>query len=123
MSIGTLVAGVDSSTQATKVVIVDPDDGRIVAQGHARHTVSGTGGAREIGPEGVVVGPRGTRSPRLDAPAKSGRSPSAASSMGWSPSTATERRSVPASLWNDTRAAEDAERLTERLGAPSLGAR
>ena len=40
-----LIAGVDSSTQATKVVLVDPDDGRLVAQGQARHTVTGTGGS------------------------------------------------------------------------------
>ncbi|HKB29107.1 MAG TPA: hypothetical protein VKC59_08795, partial [Candidatus Limnocylindrales bacterium] len=45
-----LVAGVDSSTQATKVVVVDSDSGRLVAQGQARHTVTGTGGARETDP-------------------------------------------------------------------------
>jgi xylulokinase len=47
---GPLVAGVDSSTQATKVVIIDPATGRLVAQGQARHTVTGTGGARETDP-------------------------------------------------------------------------
>ena len=45
-----LVAGVDSSTQATKVVVVDADSGAVVASGTARHTVSGTGGARETDP-------------------------------------------------------------------------
>ena len=48
--VGSLVAGVDSSTQATKVVIVDPDDGQIVAQGQAAHVVTGTNGARETDP-------------------------------------------------------------------------
>ena len=33
----TLVAGVDSSTKSTKVVIVDIDDGTIVASATARH--------------------------------------------------------------------------------------
>jgi sugar (pentulose or hexulose) kinase len=32
-----LVAGVDVSTQATKVLIVDPDDGAVVAVGRAQH--------------------------------------------------------------------------------------
>jgi sugar (pentulose or hexulose) kinase len=33
----TLVAGVDSSTKSTKVVIVDSDDGKIVASATSRH--------------------------------------------------------------------------------------
>ncbi len=43
-------AGVDCSTQATKVLVVDPDDGRVVASGRAPHEVTGTGGARETDP-------------------------------------------------------------------------
>ena len=46
-----LVAGVDLSTQATKVLIVDPADGRVVASGRAPHEVTGSGGARETDPE------------------------------------------------------------------------
>jgi len=45
-----LVAGVDSSTQATKVLIVDCDEGTVVAEGRAAHTVTGEGGARETDP-------------------------------------------------------------------------
>src|SRR5919109_4122931 len=48
---GSLVAGVDCSTQSTKVLIVDPDDGRVVATGRADHVVTGVGGARETDPE------------------------------------------------------------------------
>jgi len=44
------VAGVDCSTQATKVLIVNPEDGRVVASGRAPHEVTGTGGARETDP-------------------------------------------------------------------------
>ena len=46
-----LVAGVDTSTQATKVLVVDPDDGRVVATGRAPHEVTGADGARETDPE------------------------------------------------------------------------
>jgi xylulokinase len=45
-----LVAGVDCSTQSTKVLVVDPDDGRVVASGRADHVVTGEHGARETDP-------------------------------------------------------------------------
>jgi xylulokinase len=45
-----LVAGVDCSTQSTKVLIVDPEDGRVVATGRADHVVTGERGARETDP-------------------------------------------------------------------------
>jgi xylulokinase len=45
-----LVAGVDCSTQSTKVLVVDPDDGRVVARGRADHLVTGERGARETDP-------------------------------------------------------------------------
>ena len=45
-----LVAGVDTSTQATKVLVVDSETGSIVASGRAGHTVSGERGARETDP-------------------------------------------------------------------------
>ena len=41
MPVSPLVAGVDCSTQSTKVVLVDPDGGHIVASGHTPHTVTG----------------------------------------------------------------------------------
>lgn len=116
MSIGTLVAGVDSSTQATKVVVVDPDSGQLIAQGQAPHTVTGSGGARESDP-------REWWSALRSALAATGR----AGEIG-AVSVAGQQHGLvvlddggeplrDASLWNDTRAAEDAERLTERLGA------
>ncbi len=111
-----LVAGVDSSTQATKVVVVDSDSGRLVAQGQARHTVTGTGGARE-------TDPREWWSALRAALAETGRVAEigAISIAGQQHGLVVlDRRGEPirpASLWNDTRPAEDAERLTERLGA------
>ena len=108
---GTLVAGVDSSTQATKVVIVDPDDGRLVAQGAAPHTVTGEHGARE-------TDPREWWSALLTSLAATGRaSEVAAIAVGGQQHglVVLDRAGEPlrkASLWNDTRPAEDAERLT-----------
>ena len=46
-----LIAGVDCSTQSTKVLVVDADDGNVVAVGRSPHEVTGTGGARETDPE------------------------------------------------------------------------
>ncbi len=116
MPIGALVAGVDSSTQATKVVVVDPDSGRLIAQGQARHTVTGSGGARESDP-------REWWSALRDALSATGR----ASEIGAIAVAGQQHGLVvlddhgeplrDASLWNDTRAAQDAERLTAHLGA------
>lgn len=112
----TLVAGVDSSTQATKVVIVDPDDGRLVAQGTAPHTVTGTHGARE-------TDPREWWSALRASLAATGRaSDVAAIAVGGQQHglVVLDRGGEPlrkATLWNDTRPAEDAERLTAALGA------
>lgn len=116
MPVGTLIAGVDSSTQATKVVLVDPDDGRLVAQGQARHTVSGTDGARETDPGEWWTALR-------DALAATGRARDVAAiavagqQHGLVVLDADGHPLRAASLWNDTRAAVDAERLTDRLGA------
>lgn len=47
---GPLVAGVDCSTQETKVAVVDPESGRLLALGRSAHTVTGNRGARESDP-------------------------------------------------------------------------
>jgi xylulokinase len=47
----TLVAGVDCSTQETKVLILDPGSGRVLERGRAPHRVTGSGGARLSDPE------------------------------------------------------------------------
>jgi len=47
----TLVAGVDSSTQATKVAVVRVEDGEVVARGRAPHPPRGAGLARETDPQ------------------------------------------------------------------------
>ncbi len=114
--IGTLVAGVDSSTQATKVVIVDPGSGRLIAQGHAPHTVTGAGGARESDPREWWSALRTA----LAATGRAGEVGAIAIAGQQHGLVVLDTHGVPlrpATLWNDTRAAEDAERLTNRLGA------
>lgn len=116
MRVGALVAGVDSSTQATKVVVVDPDTGRVVGHGQAPHTVTGSGGARESDPRQWWTALR-------DALAATGRAREvgAIAVAGQQHGLVVlDRAGQPlraASLWNDTRAAADAEALTARLGA------
>lgn len=113
---GTLVAGVDSSTQATKVVVVDPSDGRIVAQGHAPHTVTGSNGARETDPREWWSALRAA----LAASGRAGEIGAIAIGGQQHGLVVLDAAGQPlraATLWNDTRPAEDAERLTRQLGA------
>jgi xylulokinase len=112
----TLVAGVDSSTKSTKVVIVDSDDGKIVASATSRHPAT--------------------------APPRSEQDPMAwwrAFSKAWSAcgpvtrsvkaiSIAAQQHGLvaldgdgdpvhPAKLWNDSESAPQSDALTRRLGA------
>lgn len=112
-----LVAGVDCSTQSTKVLVVDQDDGHLVAAGAASHPVEGTGGARETDPAEWEA----SLAEALD---KTGRaSEVSAISIGAQQhglvvldETGQPLRKAP--LWNDTRGAADAARLVEELGGP-----
>jgi xylulokinase len=112
-----LVAGVDCSTQATKVVVVDVDSGKIVADGRSPHEVSGSHGARETHPEVWWEALKG-------ALAGTGLSEEIAAI-----SIAGQQHGLvcldgngdplrPALLWNDTRSAADAEHLVDALGGP-----
>lgn len=113
---GRLVAGVDCSTQATKVVLVDPDSGEIVGSGRAEHEVRGEDGARESDPHGWWDALR-------DALAATGRATDIGAiavggqQHGLVTLDAAGEPVRPAMLWNDTRSASDAIGLTERLGA------
>ena len=109
------MAGVDCSTQATKVLVVDPEDGRVVASGRAAHEVTGTGGARETDPEVWWEALRA-------ALAETGRAGevgaiSVAGQQHGLVVTDDDRRPLrPAVLWNDTRSAPDAAELRDALG-------
>jgi len=117
----TLVAGVDCSTQGTKVLVVDVADGRTVARGHAPHVVHGTGGARLSDPDGWWTALR-------DALGQTGRAGELAAiavggqQHGLVVLGADGRPLQDAPLWNDTTSAADAEALVDDLGGPGAWA-
>jgi xylulokinase len=117
-----LVAGVDCSTQATKVLVLDPADGEVVAAGRAPHEVTGSGGARETDPEVWwealrLALARTGRARELAAISIAGQQ------HGLVVSDDDGRPLRPAVLWNDTRSAPDAERLRDQLGAEAWAER
>ncbi len=110
-----LVAGVDSSTQSTKVVVVDVASGVVVSRGDARHLVTGSDGARETDPAlwwqafATAVGRTG-RGSSIAAISIAGQQ------HGLVVQDAGGAPLRPAILWNDTRAAPDALALREAFG-------
>ena len=108
----TLVVGVDSSTQSTKVVVCDADTGEVLRQGSASHT-SGT----EIHPDlWWQAFTQATASGMLDevqAIAVGGQQHGMV--------TLDDAGEVvrPALLWNDTRSASAASDLVAELGGPA----
>ncbi len=112
-----LVAGVDCSTQATKVVIADPESGEVVAMGRAPHEVTGAGGRHETDPHVWW-------SALAAALAATGRARDvrAIAVAGQQHGLVTLDKDGdplhPAILWNDTRSAAEAVQLTAALGGP-----
>ena len=117
-----LVAGVDCSTQATKVLLVDAATGAVVATGRAPHEVHGSDGARE-------THPRVWEHALRDALASTGRAGDvAAIAIGGQQHGLVVRDRAgeplrPALLWNDVRSAPDAAALVEALGADAWAER
>lgn len=113
----TLVAGVDSSTQACKVVVRDAETGRFVREGRAPH------------PEGTEVDPAAWWSALQEALAQAGAlGDVAALAVGGQQHGMVcldEHGEVvrPALLWNDTRSAGAAADLIEELGGGEAGRR
>ena len=110
-----LVAGVDSSTQSTKVVVCEADTGRVVREGRAPH------------PEGSEVDPRAWWEAYLQA--TSGglldgvRAIAVAGQQHGLVALDEDRRAVrKALLWNDTRSARAAADLVRELGGPQAWA-
>lgn len=109
-----LVAGVDSSTQNTKVLVVDSDSGEVVASGRAPHVVSGSGGARETDPaiwwDALAEAFSATgRASEVRAVSIAGQQHGMVVSDASGPLR-------PAPLWNDTRSASDARDLIKKFG-------
>ncbi|MEQ8716387.1 MAG: xylulokinase [Acidimicrobiales bacterium] len=116
-----LVCGVDCSTQATKVVVVDPRDGRVVASGRSPHVVTGEGATSETDPVQwwAALG---------DAIAQTGRARDidaisiAAQQHGLVLVDADSMPLRDAILWNDSRSAREAEDLIAALGGAASAA-
>jgi xylulokinase len=114
----TLVAGVDSSTSATKVEVRDLDDGVIVGRGAAPHPPTQ--------PPRSEQDPHAWWSAFEAAWQQAGAHDVAAVSVAGQQHgmvVLDERRDVvrPAKLWNDTESAADAEELVARLPGEAAG--
>ncbi|WP_033291224.1 xylulokinase [Amycolatopsis jejuensis] len=110
-----LVAGVDSSTQSTKVVVCDARTGEIVRTGRAPH------------PDGTEVDPAAWGQ-AFDAATRDVLDGVQAIGIGGQQHgmvTLDERGEVvrPALLWNDTRSAQAAKDLVDELGGPGVWAK
>jgi xylulokinase len=111
----TLVAGVDSSTQSTKVVVCDAATGEVVREAAAPH------------PEGTEVHPSAWDDALAAATADGILDGVEAISVGGQQHgmvVLDEARQVvrPALLWNDVRSAAAARALTAELGGPAAWA-
>ncbi|MEU5873262.1 xylulokinase [Glycomyces sp. NPDC047369] len=109
-----LVAGVDSSTQSTKVLLVDAETGEIVDSGRASHP-DGTECPPDAWWDALQEAGRGLLE-RADAVAVAGQQ------HGMVALDADDQVVRPALLWNDTRSAPQAERLTAEHGGPEAWA-
>lgn len=112
-----LAAGVDCSTQATKVVVVDVDTGTLVAEGRVAHEVIRRGAASETDPENWWNALAGALAQtgcagRVDAISI------AAQQLGVIALDRGRRPLRRAILWDDTRSARAASRLRDALGGP-----
>jgi xylulokinase len=112
-----LVAGVDSSTQSCKVVVLNADTGALVREGRAGH------------PDGTEVHPdhwwRALSEALDDAGGLAGVSALSVGGQQHGMVLLDGDGNVlrPALLWNDTRSAESAAALTEEVGAEDYAKR
>src|SRR5687768_3858231 len=105
-----LVLGVDSSTQSAKALLVDADDGTVVAQQSAPH------------PAGTEVDPRAWLT-AIDTAAEGLLERAEGLAVGGQQHgmVALDEHGDPvrdALLWNDTRSGPEAETLIQELGGP-----
>ena len=109
-----LVAGVDSSTQSTKVLLCQADDGAVVGQAQRAAP-----GRHRVRPGAVVAGPGARRATGCsDRAAAIGV---AAQQHGMVVLDEAGQVIRPALLWNDLRSAPQAAALIAELGGPDTG--
>ena len=119
---GALAAGVDCSTQATKVVVVDVQTGRLVASGRSANPVMRDGTASETDPQcwwhslAVALGRTGLADQVAAISV-------AAQQLGLVTLDARHRPVRPAILWDDTRSADMSGLLRSALGGAAAWAR
>ena len=117
---GPLVIGVDSSTQSTKVLVVDTATGRVVARGSAPHRVTEQ---HDSDPEQWWQALL-TALEQCGAPAREAAAVAVAGQQHGLVTLDAEGRPVRnALLWNDTRSAPQRDRLVAELGGPAFWAR
>ncbi|MFC8304237.1 xylulokinase [Specibacter sp. NPDC057265] len=111
---GSLVVGIDSSTQSCKVVAVDLATGELISTGSANH------------PDGTSIDPHRWTSALAEAWEKAGIEAMgdriagvavAAQQHGMVGVDAADQPVHDALLWNDVRSADDAARMVDALGA------
>ena len=110
-----LVAGVDCSTQATKVVVVDADSGKLVASGRVAHEVFRSGAASETDPGNWWQALAGALA-QTGCSGEIAAISVAAQQLGVVTLDANRRPLRRAILWDDTRSAHAAEELRKLLG-------
>jgi xylulokinase len=112
----TLVAGIDSSTQACKVLVCDANTGDVVRHGRAAH------------PTGTEIAPAAWESAARDAIAAAGgfddvdAAAIGAQQHGMVCLDQAGQVIRPALLWNDVRSADAARALVDELGGPKAWA-
>jgi len=111
----TLVAGVDSSTQSTKVVVCDADTGEVLRQGSASHP-SGTEIHPDLWWQAFLQATAGGLLEEVQAIAVGGQQ------HGMVTLDDAGKIVRPALLWNDTRSASAARELVDELGGPAAWA-
>ena len=119
---GKLVAGVDCSTQAIKVVVVDADSGKLVATGRRANEVHRVGPASETNPEDWWHGLAEALA-QTGLAAEIGAISIAAQQLGLVTLDARHRPVRRAVLWDDTRSADAAIALRDSLGGAEGWAR
>lgn len=120
---GPLFIGIDSGTQGVKVVALEGDSGRVVAEANRPHRImEAENGRREQEPEWwtraltqaleELLAAPGVDRDQVRALGVSGQQ------HGFVPLDADDRVIRPAKLWCDTETAPEAEELTALLGGP-----